>query len=795
MSSAVEGGDLITLIEVDQDQCSRVYGVGACTASLSAENPHKCFNTRKTCQDPDNYDRATLTLTFCEPIEIDTGIYTFPLLKGVSTSPSRLNTTSRVRNEPLGIRSSCTASFTDAPHTDRYVDKYAEERLSGSAQFSGVGYDPLERGQFWGKWRARNPYWLGRSMRVRQGVIERGQFSQLTQRHYIIESFSGPDNSGNVSIVGKDVLKLADNDRAQCPRASTGELLADITDIETAATLSPGGIGNLKYPVSGKITIGSELMDFTRDFPANPDNLTLVRAANNTEASAHDAGDTVQLSVVVDGETIDTIVADLLTTYAEVDSGFIISADWAAEVALYLPSGYSAVIPKPTSVRNLIGELAEQAGFSLWWDEIAQTIRLSAVKQPSVASLTITDDWMLDGSLRIKDRPDARLSQVWTYYGILNPTASLDNPNNYRATLVTIDPDAESGDEYGQDAVRKINSRWITVSGKAAAISLNDRLLSRFRDIIRETKFKLPSYRADQIKMGATHQISSRFIIDKVGDPQLMPIRVLSVEQDGDTLSIDAEELIFKRDPNATTQPVIVGGSLNSINFRELYDQEYPLGPSAVNDIVLIIETGVVVGANTAMRSLDVGDWADYTYNSLTIIHYGLMIGIGGFAGFGGTSSISPSDGTAGGVGGTALYTRVPITLKIESIGIKGGGGGGGGGGSGSSNTADFGGDGGRGAGEVGNQPNPVNVFGAPENGGDGTLTAGGAGEASAGVGGDGGNGGAPDQDGQDGFDSGIRVGGAKGLAGIAIDGVSFITVDPTGAFTDINDIVGSKVN
>jgi hypothetical protein len=785
MGAPVEGGDLITLIEVDQDQCTLTYGAGACTATLSAENPHKCFNTRKTCQDPANYDRGTLTLTFCESIEIDTGSdYVFPLLKGVSTSPSRLNTTSRIRNEPLGIRSSCTASFTDAPHTDRYVDKYAEERLSGAAQFSGIGYDPLDRGAFWGKWRARNPYWLGRSMRVRQGVIERGQFSQLTQRHYIIESFSGPDNNGSVSITGKDVLKLADNDRAQCPSASTGELLADITDVATTATLSPGGVGDLEYPASGKITIGSELMDFTR----TGDALTITRASNNTEASDHDAGDTVQLSVVISAQTVNTIVTDLLTNYAEVDAVFINATDWAAEVALYLPSGYSAIIPKPTSVRNLIGELAEQAGFSLWWDEVNQTIRLSAVKQPSVASLTITDDWMLDGSLKIKDRPDARLSQIWTNYGILDPTASLDNPNNFRATLVTVDADAGTAEEYGQDAVRKINSRWITVAGKGAAVSLNDRLLSRFRDIIRETSFELPSYRADQVRMGDTHRISSRFILDKVGDAHLMPIRVLSVMQKGDTLSIDAEELIFNQNPNETTQRVIVGGDLNDLNFRTLYDEQFPLGPGATNDIELIIDSGVVVGAtDSAGPTIDVGSWGDYTYNSLTIINYGRIIGAGG-------SQANPA-------GGTGLYTRVAIALNNQSQ-VAGGGGVG----ETRSTFVGFGNvysaGGGGGAGRIGGQGVDGYTNGAPsttttDNGANGTTDAGGAGgtnSADSMVGGIGGGLGLPGNASSGTGTSFVAAGDAEqggplGAAGNAIDGHSFIT------YTTVGTITGAQVN
>lgn len=781
MGTPVEGGDLITLVEIDQDQCSLTYGVGDCAAILGTTGQHKCYNTRKTCQDPDNYDRDTITLTFCQPIDIDTGdTYSIPVLSGTSTSPSRLNTSSRIRNEPLGIRASATATFTDAPHTDRYVDKYAEERISGAAQADGIGYNPLDRGTFWGKWRARNPYWLGRSMRIRQGVIERGEFDQLTERHYIIETFTGPDANGRVSIVGKDVLKLADNDRAQCPRASTGELDAAITDTDTSATLAPSGIGDLEYPASGKITIGAEVMDFTRV----SDTLTITRGANNTEAVEHDEGDTVQLSVVYSGETVDDIVYDLLTTYAEVDPSFINTANWAAEVALYIPNGYSAIIPKPTSVRNLIGELSEQAGFSIWWDEINQRIKLSAVKQPGITSLTITDDWMLDGSLRIKDRPDARLSEVWTNYGIIDPTSALDNPNNFRATLVTLDADAESANEYGQDAVRKINSRWITVAGKGAALDLNDRLLSRYRDIIRELSFELPSYRADQIRMGDTHQLQSRYITDDLGDPLLMDIRIMAIAQKGDTLTIDAEELLFKQPPNETTQRVIIGGDINSVNFRDVYDDQFPLGPTGVNDIQLIVDEGVVVGADDSTGpSIDVGTWGDYTYNSLTIINYGRIIGAGGGA----------VDGGGGLDGGTGLYTRV--AFDFDNQGEVAGGGGAGetvasfigflnrysaGGGGGAGRTA--------GVGIIGFEANDP-AFTATDDGKNGTLDAGGAGGTKAERGLYGGAGGDLATAGGSGSGGDPLLNTAPGAAGVAIDGDSYITYTTTGTIT------GAQVN
>ncbi|WP_373084664.1 hypothetical protein, partial [Zhongshania sp.] len=220
-----------------------------------------------------------------------------------------------------------TATFEDHPNTDRFVDVYADERISGAARADGIGYDPLERGFFWSKWRARTGgYYLGRAIRALQGVVDPVDLSQLTTRNYVIESVEGPDRNGMFKITGKDPLKLADNDRAQAPIASQGEIgnTGGISDTDTSITLEPAGIGDSEYPASGKVAVGREIMSFTR----SSDTLTVTRAQNNTEASAHDEGDAVQLVLEYSGANVDTIVYDLLVNYAGVDASFIDTNQW-----------------------------------------------------------------------------------------------------------------------------------------------------------------------------------------------------------------------------------------------------------------------------------------------------------------------------------------------------------------------------------------------------------------------------------------------------------------------------------
>lgn len=748
------------------------------TQDDAGRSGEKCFKTRATCQDSANYNIGTLTIKCARAVSnLPRDEYIYPNLESITTQPSRLNTNSRSRNEPLGQRASMTATFIDHPDTDRFTDPYADERVSGAARADGIGYDPFSRGFFWSKWRARNLYYLGRPIRALQGVVDPVVFSNLTTRNYVIESVEGPDRNGLFKITGKDPLKLADNDRAQAPVASQGELLGtganapDIDDTETSFDVTPSGILASDYPSSTpfKIAVGKEIMEVTN---VSGDTVTVTRGVNNTEAEAHDEGDAVQLVREYSGESVDDILYDLLVNDAGIDPAFINTSAWATEVSTYIPFNFSAVIPKPVGVKTLIGELAEQAGFSIWWDEVNQTIRLAAVKQPGVGSLTIDDDQIIEGSFKVKDRPDARISQVWVNFGLINPTESIDNDNNYAATLVSVDAEAGQEAQYDQDVIRKINSRWIPAAGgKAVATNLASRLLSRFRDIIREFTFSLPSYRADEIKMGDVHNLSTMYANDIYGLNETIPVRIMAVEQAGDVLRVEAEELRFKFDPDEllATRNIPISTPITDINLRDVHDQIYSTPPIATTDIVCTIETEAVTGGSTPSEfGFDVGDWSDYSFNSISIYLYGVASGAGGNAGSGYTGGKSPVAATDGGNGGWAFYTRENVNVYLGGTVQAGGGGGGGGGGTpGLDSSASSGGGGG--GGYLGGAGGGAVAAGTPGNAG--TLSAGGtAGTTGTAAGG---NGGGPNQSGSAG--SGANP-GAGGSPGGAIDGDSYIT-------------------
>ena len=518
------GRQSITIVEIDQDFCSRVYGVAPCTAALGTTGGTKCFNTLATCQDTANFDKSELTLRFCmaSPDFPEPGEFIIPSLINVTSNPTEITIGGSDKDSaPLGRRASVTITFQDHPYNDKLVDSYRSDR----------DYDPLERGTFWTKWLARNPYHQNRPLRIREGYI--GQpIAEMRTRNYIIEKVDGADSNGRVTIVAKDILKLADDKRAQCPLPSTGVLDISITNIGTAITLSPTGVGNLEYPASGTAIIGSELVTYTRIADA----VTLTaRGLRGSTAEAHDADETFQQVKTYVNERVDDVVIDLLENFANIDSAYIPSATWAAEATSYLSSfTLNTWITEPTGVSTLLSELIQQCIFYIWWDEVNQLIQFRAIK-PAIPDETIIRDinqnqHIIAESVQITRDSNQRLSQVWIYFDPFDPTESLTKASNYRRLNISVDQDAETAIQYGESRVKRIFSRWFDDSNGGAALTTAARLLLRYRDNPIYVNFSMDAKDRD-VLVGDIIQFTHRNLVDSTGAPRVDILQVVKVHE------------------------------------------------------------------------------------------------------------------------------------------------------------------------------------------------------------------------------------------------------------------------
>lgn len=644
----------IWLVELDLDYCVNTYGQAPCTASIPATGDIKCFNTAFTCQDRENYNHLPKTYRFCTNVSpLPVGIDAIPSIKG---QPSISGAVADLSGG-LGIRGAVSFSFFDHPDNDIGIDKYVNERT----------YIPYKTGTFWGKLRERNPFYVGRIMRVYSGYLVNGEFdiTNFQARTYVIEKITV--NRGQATVTGKDVLKLADDDRAKYPKVTTGELTADLSETGNSFILAPSGIGDKQYPANGWIRFNKEVIAFTR----SGDIFTVTeRGAKNTQVQDHSAGDTGQNSIRMNDRT-DKLVNELLTQGANVDPVFIPSEEWAIEAESFMAVFLDGFLTEPIGVSKLLKELGENAPHYLYFDERRQFIIFTVLKEPPInASILSASDNFLSDSLTISERPELRLSNVTVNFGQFDPTQKLDEFSNYSQKYARIDLAAESPDEYGQEKIKTINSRWINNFNKGQALTVGSLIGRRFGKLLREISFTLAPKDSD-FWIGQSFTANHPLLRGVTGEIAQIPFEIQQAQQVNDQFKYSALEYLYSDelpdDPESGIDLIIIGGNANNINIRDIHTTLFPT-PTDETIVRVIIDSGVLVGSSSIEAyTLDTGSWP-IGMASIKFIVRGISSGKGGNCL---QEAVSQH-------GGHCLILNHDVTIE-DITGILGGGGGGGG--------------------------------------------------------------------------------------------------------------------
>jgi len=541
----------LTIVEMDLDFCDLTFGVSPCTAALRGTGL-ECYNTRKTCQDPPNYTPSAKTYRFVEdaagvPITLDA----IPALRSVTTAPTRITP-----GEGLGFRANVTVTMQDFPHHDRAgIDKYLSTRQ----------YTPMEQGTFFGKLRARTPYYAGRPLRVKRGFLVDADIigslyvqaapytvdnpynivigteiafdaANFETRLYIIDKFKGPDANGKITITAKDILTKTDAAKALAPSANTGTLSVAMTTSDTTLTMQTGdGAGYNDPVVTGAneyIRIGSEIIQYTG---ISTDQLTgLTRATWNTTAATHAIDDGVQQCLAFEAVNVVDVIQTLLTTYAAIPISYIDTTAWATEKTEQLSAfSLTGIISKPEAVNKLVGEMTEQTLCNIWWDERTQKIILKALA-PSNQKTQLTDAANFI-NIVINDVPKQRLSQMWVYYNIVDHV-NPGKPESFSSLHVQADTTVESSDLYGEKHVKQVFSRWFTSLGPVNQFA--SRMITWLKENPRIAEFTLDV--KDDLWTGDPIDIVSNALQNADGSPLTTGFLILEAEDKGDTLRVRA---------------------------------------------------------------------------------------------------------------------------------------------------------------------------------------------------------------------------------------------------------------
>ncbi len=566
--------------------------------------------------------------------------------------------------------------------------------------------------------------------------------------------------------------------------------LAGYSDIAAAFRIGGGGtagttngfvgsIDSFRFQ-SGEAPFPDDFQDaLPGEYNTSSDIMTIVRAQYGTDAVSHEAEARVQLGLLYSGADPADIIYDLLVTYAACDAAWLPLVDWLNETQTNLARLYTALIVEPTSVAKLINELIEQAALAMWWDEFAALVRLQVLRAISTDVDIYDEDICIEKTVAVKDQPDKRRSQIWTYFAPINPLKSLDDADNYRSIAISADLDSEA--DYGSPSIHKIFSRWIPTGGRTTAERVNAYQIARYKNPPRRINFEVMRDGAVAPRLGEGALLRAWFVQNDLGEAKDLPFQITRVGPTIAKFMVEAEEFIYDLGAADQTGNLVITLEVdeNNFNWRDRFDELYPTPVSGEN-VRCIINSGVVIGGDEDI-AFTVGTWP--TGVILTLENNGTIAGYGGRGGKGYESG-SAENGQAG---GTAIYTRTNMFLEGSGIIRSGGGGGGGGGGAAGLGGGGGGGGAGRVFGAKGAKGGGGTADGNP--GHDGTLTTAGAGGTGGGGAGNGGTGGAPAAAGSDGTNGSGAGRGTGGAAGTAIDGDSYVV--ESGSLT----VTGTRIN
>ena len=507
--------------------------------ALQPDPDKKCYNTFATCQDTPNYSPTTKTLTFTKSqtaIVKNAGetLYTLPLLSSYTTKPTEVNVGARRTSSfNLGEFGRADIRMTDMQHTDNFVDEYVKERT----------FNPLERGTFWSKFLARVPYFENSEYRIYEGWKGQ-QLSEMDYRKYLVDRISNPDSNGNVNINCVDVFRRLDAVKAQYPTQSQSRLLGDISSTET--TIKTSGLANSTGDLQTNfISISNEIISYA----SVTDNLdgtftynNCIRQQFDTEPTEHSDGDAVQHTVhfskLSTNSSLYNVVYLLFKAAGFHDTDLDLTG-WDEEINTWLVTfqRMERVLFKPVAIDKLLGELCQQCGFFMWFDDVEKLVKIKAIR-PETPEVTLTEsNNLIAGKTKPTLETNERVSVVVVDHDIISGSKNTGSRDSYKKTSVRLG-DGGSQLKYGSNVTFSLQAPWLYTNSQVT--QLTSRVLRRYSD---NTKFlEIEVDARDDLRIGQVFKLAySKFVLPS-GLPEELTWQVISRHKLKDTIKIKCQQ-------------------------------------------------------------------------------------------------------------------------------------------------------------------------------------------------------------------------------------------------------------
>lgn len=580
----------VVVIEIDRDGCGNTYGVAPCTASAGAGG--ECYYSYATCQDAANFTRTTVTDKYCSRgMPVPAGEALRPYVADLNATPTEIvpakglaqrgSTTVTLVDEPcadhLDDRHAATRSApAGGTYWGRYlarhkylVGRYARVRTG----FLTTPFDwatfiselfvitaatgPDARGQV--RLTLQDPTKLldtakippatdGKLLVALPGVANTGVAQSATATTVVFAaSASAEDDAYN----GMEVWIYADQGAGQrrvisdyvgATRTATISAAWSVEPNSTSSyevgplslTLASGKVSQYPDPaVTGRrefCRIGKEIIeytDITGDVLSWPD--TTYRAQFGSTREDHKVNDQVQTCIAYIDETPDAVLEDLHLR-GGIAAGNLDTAGWADEAAQWLSHlTITDCLSAPESASSAVADLCIDLAVGLWWDAVAQKVKMRA-DMPSILSSIgeITDDEIVEDSCRVEARDADVITRQALYFGLADATEDRKKTANYLRGYLTIDAAAEGANERNREIPAERLSHWLPADAEVHASAWTGRRVRRLRDTPQRISFKLLP--RNEVGLGDLKYLTTKALVGADGQPARTLVRIVRVE-------------------------------------------------------------------------------------------------------------------------------------------------------------------------------------------------------------------------------------------------------------------------
>ena len=535
-------------------------------------NGSRCYYSRPTCQDPDNFNaghtyettargKGLREFRFCRknaPLPL-AGEEVLPYLINVPTAAQEIDA-----ERAITVNERATFEFEDDASPGIWnVRQSSESMLVNTATGTGT---------FWRRWAAiyRN-YGNPEGYVIRKvGFVEAAgtEADYQSRGKYLIRNWEAIDRK--IKLTCGDRLKLT---RKSIPAKidETNLLTAKITSgatsmiVSDASQITTPAINGTDYLVVIELepdTSRAEKVNVTA-IDLNTNTVTIQRGRWGTTATSHarqipfrevaefGTERATPSSAPLGKNPIDIVLE--LYHYTGLGASEIDSAALQSERDTWLPStintttgveigpSFRRTVTEAIEAEELVRQIRDLTMLLMWVNDSQMvTGKLYAPILPTDTATVIDDDSnLIAGSISVDDNDETRISRALIAYN-LPAGSSPDSTDDFNQIRIELDEDAEERQYYGEARLKIILTEWLQPSGGTSAEYFTTHLIERFRHGARLLRAKL-EIKDDAVGLGSYIQVNTKHIQDVHGNNINSIMQVVKKKQlDDRTFEIEA---------------------------------------------------------------------------------------------------------------------------------------------------------------------------------------------------------------------------------------------------------------